>query len=85
MNQDSLRELLVCPLTLAKLSGAEERLVAELNRRIESGTAVNRGGFGVSERIEGGLVTPDGRWLYPVRGGIPILIADEAIAVPAAS
>jgi uncharacterized protein YbaR (Trm112 family) len=37
-----------------------------------------RGGSAVAESIEAGLVREDGRILYPVRDGIPVMLIDEA-------
>lgn len=31
---------------------------------------------------DGGLLREDGRGLYPVRGGIPILLSEELVEVP---
>ncbi len=42
----------------------------------------NRGGAGVREPIEGGLVRQDGKWLYPIRDDIPIMLVEEALPLP---
>jgi uncharacterized protein YbaR (Trm112 family) len=35
----------------------------------------------VTEPLQSGLLTTDGQWLYPIRGDIPSLIADQAINI----
>jgi uncharacterized protein YbaR (Trm112 family) len=78
-----LLEILVCPETKQPLTVAAEALVAQLNARRAQGTLKNRAGATVTEAIDSGLVREDGRYLYPVRDDIPIMLIDEAIALDA--
>jgi uncharacterized protein YbaR (Trm112 family) len=36
----------------------------------------------VTEPVDGGLVRSDGRFLYPIRDDIPIMLVEEAIPLP---
>jgi uncharacterized protein YbaR (Trm112 family) len=78
-----LLEILVCPETKQPLTVAAEALVEQLNARMAQGTLKNRAGATVTEAIDSGLVREDGRYLYPVRDDIPIMLIDEAIALDA--
>jgi uncharacterized protein YbaR (Trm112 family) len=78
-----LLEILVCPETKQPLTVAAEALVAQLNARMAQGALKNRAGATVTEAIDSGLVREDGRYLYPVRDDIPIMLIDEAIALDA--
>ncbi|HEV8542367.1 MAG TPA: Trm112 family protein [Verrucomicrobiae bacterium] len=74
-----LLEFLCCPETHQKLRFAENSVIEALNRRIARGELKARGGKPVSVPIEGGLIREDAKYLYPVRGNIPVLIIEEAI------
>lgn len=74
-----LLKILVCPEDKTPLSVAGEDLVRDLNARISSGSLKNRAGKAVTEKIDGGLVRQDGKFIYPIRGDIPIMLIDEAI------
>ena len=74
-----LIHLIRCPVTKSDLTLAPDSMIEELNRRIESGKVVNRVGQTISEKLDGGFVNADQSLLLPVRGGIVILIADQAI------
>jgi uncharacterized protein len=78
-----LLEILVCPETKQPLTVAAEALVAQLNARMAQGALKNCAGATVTEAIDSGLVREDGRYLYPVRDDIPIMLIDEAIALDA--
>ena len=74
-----LLKILCCPETRQALRLAEPGLIASLNQRVAAGTLCNRGGRPVTEQLDGGLLRDDGRVVYPIRRGIPLMLADEAI------
>jgi uncharacterized protein len=74
-----LLEILCCPETRQDLSVADEDVISELNARVEAGTLTNRAGDVVREKLDGGLVRADGKYLYPVREDIPVMLIEEAI------
>ncbi len=78
----SLLELLRCPETYQTLRLAEAPLLERLNTQVQAGTLKNRGGQPVTQRLEAGLVRADGLWLYPIRQDIPVMLLEEAIALP---
>lgn len=82
MIDQQLLDILACPEDKSALRPAEEELIARINERISAGRLQNRGGEAVSEPLEGGLVRADGRWLYPIRDGIPYMLVEEAIGLP---
>ncbi len=71
-------ELLRCPLTGQTLRHADENLIREMQHRQQSGSLRNRGGE-IAEPFADALITADGAWLYPIRSGIPVMLAGEAI------
>ena len=79
MIDQQLLDILACPETREAVSLADEALVASLNRKIEAGQLVNRAGDKVTEPIDGGLVRKDGRYLYAIRDGIPIMLVEQGI------
>ncbi len=76
-----LLKVLCCPETHQTLRAANPALLGELNRRIAAGTLKNRGGVKVEERIESGLVRADGKYLFHIRDGIPVMLTEEMIPV----
>lgn len=71
--------MLCCPETKADVSLADAPLIESLNRKVEAGQLKNRGGEIVKEKMDSGLVRADGKYLYPIREDIPIMLIDEAI------
>ena len=71
--------ILRCPETHQPLVPAPTELLASLNERIRQGNVCNHSGVAVTEPCEAGLLREDGKALYPVRGGQPILLVAEAI------
>ncbi len=81
MIDSELLKVLRCPETRQDLRAAEPALLERLNQQIASGRLQNRAGRIVKEKIDGGLIRADGKFLYPVCQNIPVMLAEEAIAV----
>lgn len=79
MIDQALLDILACPETKEEVRLAPDSVVEAVNSMIKGGTLVNRGGERVTEVIDGGLVRADGKYLYPIREEIPIMLIDEAI------
>ena len=74
-----LLEILVCPETKQPVAPAGAELLERVNRRIREKTLRNRAGDPVEAELVEGLVRQDGRVLYPVDDGIPVMLIDESI------
>jgi uncharacterized protein YbaR (Trm112 family) len=74
-----LLSVLVCPETHMALRAADQALVARLNRLAGEGRLRNRRGDLLASPIDGGLVRQDGKLLFPIVDGIPVMLIDEAI------
>ena len=74
-----LLEILVCPEDKTRVTLAGPDMLASLNAKIAAGGVKTRGGSAVTEPVTEGLVRADGRYLYPVRDDIPVMLIDEAI------
>lgn len=76
-----LLDLIACPESREKLTPAPQDLIDALNASIGAGKLKNRAGRPLTEALDGGLIRPDGRYMYPIRAGIPNLLVDEAIGL----
>ena len=74
-----LLDILACPETKEPVSLADDAFIAKLNAAIEAGALKNRIGELITEKIDGGLVRQDQKYLYPIRDDIPIMLIDEGI------
>ena len=74
-----LLAILVCPETKDPVTLADADLVSRVNAAIEGGKVTSRDGQAVSRALDAALVRQDGKVVYPVRGGIPIMLIDESI------
>ena len=79
MIEAGLLKILCCPETHQAVSVAEASVVEKLNQQNTAGTLKNRAGQPVQEALTGGLVRTDGKFLYPIRRTIPVMLLDEAI------
>jgi len=74
-----LLSILCCPVTHKGLTLAQAELLKSVNAAIEAGTLVNHDGATVLEKLTEALVTDDGKTLYPVNDGIPVLLEGESV------
>ncbi len=74
-----LLEILVCPETKQPVAMAGDELLTQLNEKIAAGKQRNRGGDKVEKPIAEGLVREDGKVLYAVDDGIPVMLIEESI------
>ena len=79
MIDPELLKIMCCPETHQPIAPAEPPLIDKLNQQIAAGQVRNRAGQAVTEKIDGGLVREDRKFLYPIRGNIPVMLIDEAI------
>lgn len=79
MIRPEILPILCCPASRQPLRLAESALVKALNRKIAAHQLRNRSGKPVESPMEGGLITTDRQWLYPIRNGIPVLLVGEAL------
>ena len=76
-----LLDILVCPETHQSLTVAEPTALERVNAAMAAGGVANRGGDMVTDPVTEGLVRDDGKVLYPIREGIPVMLIDESIEV----
>jgi len=74
-----LLDIVCCPVTKLPLQLLDAGRLTRLNEAIADGGVRNEGEAGVSDTLDEALVTRDGRLVYPVRDGIPILLEEECI------
>jgi uncharacterized protein YbaR (Trm112 family) len=73
--------MLRCPETRQPLRLIDAAQLTQLNDRIAARTLTNRSGTKLERALDGGLVRDDGQIVYPIIDRIPILLADEGIAL----
>ena len=74
-----LLEILVCPETRQPVRLATPEQLEALNRRVTAGELRTRGGEPVTQPIREGLVREDGKVLYPIDDGIPVMLVEQSI------
>ena len=74
-----LLEILVCPLSKTPLRTLTRAELEALNRAIGSGAVQTVLGSAVATPLRAGLITRDGKVIYRIDDGIPVLLADEGI------
>ena len=74
-----LLDIVCCPVTKLPLQLLDRDRLAALNTAIGAGKVCNRAAQPLPESLSEALVTRDGRLVYPVRAGIPVLLEEESI------
>ena len=82
MIDPQLLAILCCPETHQNVVLADAGLIDALNRRAASGNLVNRTGKPVKDKLDGGLIRADKKFLYPIQNKIPVMLIEEAIPLP---
>ena len=76
-----LLNILRCPVTHKGLSLAGRETLGRVNAAIADGRVSNHDGTQLTDSLDEALVTDDAKLLYPVMGGIPVLLEGESIRV----
>lgn len=76
-----LLDILCCPISKQPLRPLTRSELDALNRAIGSGDAHTMANATVSCALAAGLITSDGKRVYRIDDDIPVMLADEAIAV----
>ena len=74
-----LLDIICCPLTKLSLELLDGDRLSRLNTAIKDGEIKNHAADQLAEDLKEALVTKDGRLVYPVRNGIPVLLEEESI------
>ncbi|MDR7098081.1 uncharacterized protein YbaR (Trm112 family) [Lysobacter niabensis] len=75
-----LLDLLVCPTTRQPLALLDGRGLQAVNAAIAAGDVIRGDGSAQAETLHEALVTRDRKTVYRLDDGIPVLLAEEAIA-----
>ena len=76
-----LLSVLCCPVTHKGLSVVRADQLKKINTAISEGRLANRDGAVLSESLKEALVTDDGKIMYPVNDGIPVLLEGASVAL----
>lgn len=76
-----LLTILRCPVSHKGLSVMKKDQLQKVNAAIGAGGLVNHEGTEVREALSEALVTDDGKRVYPVNDGIPVLLEGESISM----
>ena len=72
-------KIIRCPVTKSPLKAADPSLITSLNEQILEKKLMNRIGQTIATPLEDGYINESQTLLLPIRGGIVILIEDQAI------
>jgi len=76
-----LLTILRCPISHKGLSVLKKVELARINAAIAAGELVNHEGAAIANPLTEALITDDGKRIYPVDDGIPVLLEDESISM----
>ena len=76
-----LLSILCCPVSHKGLTVMRADVLKKINAAITAGELVNHDGARLSEPLTEALITDDGKLMYPVNDGIPVLLEGESIGM----
>jgi uncharacterized protein YbaR (Trm112 family) len=74
-----LLDIICCPVTKLPLQLLGSQQLATLNAAISAGQVRNHIAEPLPAALSEALVTRNGRLVYPIRDGIPVLLEEESI------
>ena len=77
--EKKLLEILCCPATKVSVKELDSARLEKLNAAVSSGNVAYEGGESVSAPVEEALITEDGKTVYEVRNGIPMMLVEKGI------
>ncbi len=75
-----LLDIICCPVSKVPLVPLTAKQLSALNAQISAGTALNVDGQTHSGAVTAALLTTDGKIIYRIEDGIPVLLPEEGIA-----
>ena len=76
-----LLTILRCPVSHKGLSILKKDTLERINAAIQQGELKNREGELLAEPLAEALITDDGKHVYPIDDGIPVLLEGESISM----
>lgn len=74
-----LLQILCCPRTKTPVVMLSPGQLARLNAAVAAGRLEYADGAAVEDALDEGLVTTDGRTVYRIDDGIPVMLVEQAI------
>ncbi len=76
---EDLLQILCCPRTKVPVQMLAEDRLADLNEQVAKGAVKYHDGSTVEKALDEGLVTEDGKTVYRIDDGIPVMLVDQGI------
>ena len=76
-----LLTILRCPVSHKGLAVLKGDALTKVNAAIDAGKLLNHEGAAVAAALSEALITDDGKRIYPVDDGIPVLLEGESISM----
>jgi len=76
-----LLEILCCPVSKTPVRLLDKTQLDILNQGIKTGNVQTIDGAVITQPLSQGLITIDGKLVYRIEDGIPVMLADEAISI----
>jgi uncharacterized protein YbaR (Trm112 family) len=74
-----LLDILCCPVSKTPLRPLTRHALDRLNQSIEASQVITVAGVALRERVSEALITTDGKVIYRVEDGIPVMLPEEGI------